>query len=273
MADITVKQLATIYKIPVDHLVNQFKEAGIAISGPEHIISDEQRHLFMSHLQKSHASQLTARPDRVTLKRKRVEALEVEVEDQSQAGQGRLKKPKIVKKVVNVEFRKKRTYVKRSSIESDQEPEESAVLTAEMNDTHEPMVESVVTEVNTVATEIPESIPETSENIAESTKTGTEPASEPVVEAAAPVSVAAPKSPDEANKAKEKPKDGYRKKDKQKPGRFHTAEEGGDKLNRKDRRSGETYSSKKRKDGRRDPHAINELSKHGFARPTEPMIR
>ena len=277
MADITVKQLATIYKIPVDHLVNQFKEAGIIISGPEHIISDEQRHMFMSHLQKSHASQLTARPERVTLKRKRVEALEVEVEDPSQVGQGRLKKPKIVKKVVNVEFRKKRTYVKRSSIESGQEPEEAGMAITEMEDTHEALLETPVTEISNIEAEVVTATPEPTETTTEAIDTAVAPAPDTNVTAVEPVSETAEKSPDEANKAKEKPKDGYRKKDKHKPGRFHAEpEEGLDKLNRKDKRAGQdtkSFGSKKRREGRRDPHAINELSKHGFARPTEPMIR
>lgn len=274
MADITVKQLATIYKIPVDHLVNQFKEAGITISGPEHIISDEQRHMFMSHLQKSHASQLTARPERVTLKRKRVEALEVEVEDPSQVGQGRLKKPKIVKKVVNVEFRKKRTYVKRSSIESGQELEEAGMVTTEIEDTHEVMLEAPVAEVSNTEAEVARAVPEPTETKPEAIDAAVEPVPDNSVAVAAPASETVEKSPDEANKAKDKSKDGYRKKDKHKPGRFHAEpEEAMDKLNRKDKRAGESYGAKKRKDGRRDPYAINELSKHGFARPTEPMIR
>jgi len=264
MADITVKQLATIYKIPVEHLVNQFKEAGIAVTGPEHIISDEVRHKLMVHLQKSHAAPLSARPERVTLKRKRVEALEVEVEDQSQAGQGgRLKKTKTVKKVVNVEFRKKRTYVKRSAIEANQEPEEEPVAELELElENQEPMVETPeVVETTPVVVEAQPEQPAIAEAMVEVIET-------PPAEAATPAVAK------EAADAKDKAKEGYRKKDKHKPGRFHEEEDEGSKLARKDKRSDEPRAhggAKRKRDNRRE--AIHELSKHGFARPTEPMIR
>lgn len=284
MADVTVRQLATIYKIPVEHLVKQFQEAGITVSGPEHVISDEQRHQLMSHLQKSHSAQLSAKPERVTLKRKRVEALEVEVEDQSQAGmQGRLKKPKTVKKVVNVEFRKKRTYVKRSSI--DVPAEEENEIVADIVAT----TELPVPETEAVSTEVVPSI-ETivaEEQIQEDVSV--EVASDARQDNAEEVIVAEPivktetaqesgKSEQPKEETAEKGKDAYRKKDKHKPARFHEVEEVEDseRFARKQKKSVDEakvyHISKKKKDGRKDSQAITELTKHGFAKPTEPKI-
>lgn len=285
MADITVKQLATIYKIPVEHLINQFKEAGITVTGPEHIINDEQRHKFMSHLQKSHASQLSVRPEKVTLKRKRVEALEVEVEDQTQAGQGRLKKPKTVKKLVNVEFRKKRTYVQRGSIESSQEQEEAAAASTELESTSLPSHSESI-EAQAVATTEVMSDDQLVESIADSAITASDEAVvaegvsiiEPVAENVT-VSETVDKSADNINQAKDKPKDGYRKKDKHKPARYQDEDdEGGTgRAGRKDKRLAEDsklyVAGKKKKDHKRSSQAINEISKHGFAKPTEPLIR
>ncbi len=284
MAEITVKQLATIYKIPVDHLVKQFAESGIKVAGPEHIISDEQRHSLMSYLQKSHASPLTSSPERVTLKRKRVEALEVEVEDQGQVGQGRLKRPKTIKKVVNVEFRKKRTYVKRTSMDGTAEtegakpgedvaaPEDMPVLFAEQTgvETVEPSSEAIESTETITAQDTEQS------TVTPSVTPSVTPAVESTVAPAVTPSVAPSITPEQAKPATdtttEKAKDGFRKKDKHKPARYQ--EEGSDgSFNRLGRKRGqEEVKGFGKKKSRRDSNALNELSRHGFARPTEPVV-
>lgn len=270
MADITVKQLATIYKISVEHLIKQFKEAGIHVSDAEQVINDEQRHQLLGYLQKSQTSTLSARPERVTLKRKRVESLEVEVEEQG-AGQGRLKRPKTVKKVVNVEFRKKRTYVKRSIIEPTEVEEEQVADTVATTPDMVPTENAQLSD--NMQTQNPETMVELEEQpVAEGEKQEV-PATEPDQSSSDAVTT-------EESKEKEKPKEAYRKKekDKAKTGRYR--EDGSnntfnERLSRKEKRVEETklYSNnkKKKKDSRHN--AVTEINKHAFARPTEPFTR
>jgi translation initiation factor IF-2 len=109
MAEVTVKQLASVVGIPVERLLAQLSEAGLSISNPDEAISDKDKVELLSHLRKSHgAREITAKgePKKITLRRKRVSELK------QSSTQGRIKK---VKKV-NVEFRSKRTYAKRSDV-------------------------------------------------------------------------------------------------------------------------------------------------------------
>jgi translation initiation factor IF-2 len=263
MAEITVKQLATIYKISVDHLVKQFKEAGIDVAGPEHVLSDEQRHSLMSYLQKSQTTPLNTSPGRVTLKRKREESLEVKVEGQAQAGQGRLRNSKTVtKKVVKVQVITKRTYVKRSTtVDTTQEPVEqvSEPIEVQTAQVEEQVPLTLPGEQPMQAQEI---VAETVEPVPAQAVVPTVAKEEP---AKAPSNVAAP----------DKAKDGFRKKDKHKPARYQEEEAEGGGFNRFGRKRGQDDAKgfgKKRKDGRRDSTALNEISRHGFAKPTEPVV-
>ena len=73
MADVTVKQFATVVGIPVDRLLEQFAEAGIAVIGAEATITEKQKVDLLTHLRKSHGNRLAqgvAEPKKITLKRK-----------------------------------------------------------------------------------------------------------------------------------------------------------------------------------------------------------
>ena len=114
MAKVTVKQFADVVGIPVERLLSQLGEAGLTISNADDEISDKEKLQLLRFLRKSHGKDEsevetgTEEPKKITLKRKTVSELKVG------GGAGR--------KTVNVEVRKKRTYVKRSLIE-DQEAE------------------------------------------------------------------------------------------------------------------------------------------------------
>ncbi|MCB1735541.1 MAG: translation initiation factor IF-2 [Gammaproteobacteria bacterium] len=113
MADTTVKQLAETVGIPVDKLLGQLVEAGLTAKGADDAISGEEKVKLLSFLRESHgrSSKLgVGEPKKVTLKRKTVSTLKVG------SGAGRAK-------TVNVEVRKKRTYIKRSVVEDQQRAE------------------------------------------------------------------------------------------------------------------------------------------------------
>ena len=106
MAEVTVAQLAEVVGIPVETLLQQMRDAGLSHAGAEESVSDNEKQQLLSHLKKSHGEQ-AEEPKKITLKRKSVSKLKVS------GSSGR-------SKTVNVEVRKKRTYVKRSVMEAEE---------------------------------------------------------------------------------------------------------------------------------------------------------
>jgi translation initiation factor IF-2 len=105
MADVTIAQFADVLKVSVDRLIAQLDQAGISVTSPDDMISEEAKLELLTHLRRSHGqvSQGSA-PSRITLKRKTQSELKL-------AGtQGRAR-------TVNVEVRQKRTYIKRDVLE------------------------------------------------------------------------------------------------------------------------------------------------------------
>ena len=114
MSDSTVKQLAAVVGIPVDRLLTQFAEAGLAKDGPDAAVNDEEKVTLLQFLRAAHgkekAADPTLTPRKVTLKRKSVS--ELRQRQSLPGGQAR-------NKTVSVEVRKSRTYVKRSADEAE----------------------------------------------------------------------------------------------------------------------------------------------------------
>ncbi len=109
MAQVTVEQLAETVGASVDRLLSQMKDAGLPHASADEAVSEEDKQTLLAHLKKSHGERAGA-PKKITLKRKSVSTLRA-------GGAG--------KRTVNVEVRKKRTYVKREVTEST-EPEADA---------------------------------------------------------------------------------------------------------------------------------------------------
>ena len=107
MADVTIAQFADVLKVPVDRLIAQLDQAGITVSSPEDMISEDAKLELLTHLRRAHggngANEGSA-PNRITLKRKTQSELRLS------SNQGRAR-------TVNVEVRQKRTYIKRDVLE------------------------------------------------------------------------------------------------------------------------------------------------------------
>src|ERR1700722_10578611 len=105
MADVTIAQFADVLKVPVDRLIAQLDQAGITVSSPEELISEEAKLELLTHLRRSPviAGEGSAQ-SRITLKRKTQSELKLA------SNQGRAR-------TVNVEVRRKRTYIKRDVLE------------------------------------------------------------------------------------------------------------------------------------------------------------
>ena len=112
MADVTVSELANMVGVPEDRLLEQIEEAGLPQKKADDTITNDERSTLLLSLKSKHGEDTSggATPRRITLKRKTVETLK------SSDNQGR-------SKAVNVEVRKKRTYVKRSVEEAQIEAE------------------------------------------------------------------------------------------------------------------------------------------------------
>jgi translation initiation factor IF-2 len=106
MAEVTVSQFAEVLKVPVDRLLVQLDQAGIKVDGPEDRISDDAKLELLTHLRRSHGSEAESdgAPRKITLKRKTQSELKLA------SVQGRAR-------TVNVEVRRKRTYIKRDVLE------------------------------------------------------------------------------------------------------------------------------------------------------------
>lgn len=109
MPEVTVKQFADVVGVPVEKLQEQLIEAGLQQKQAEDMINDDEKSELLAFLRKKHGKDDTAEPKKITLKRKSVGELKVAV---GSAGRNKSRT-----KTVNVEFRKKKTYVKRSVME------------------------------------------------------------------------------------------------------------------------------------------------------------
>jgi translation initiation factor IF-2 len=139
MAQVTVEQLAETVGASVDRLLSQMKDAGLPHAAADEAVSEEDKQTLLTHLKKSHGERAGA-PKKITLKRKSVSTLRA-------GGAG--------KRTVNVEVRKKRTYVKREDAEgAEPEADISADVALESADpvaTPEPIVAEVAAAADTVS--------------------------------------------------------------------------------------------------------------------------
>ena len=100
MAEVTVSELAKSVGTSEDRLLKQMAEAGLSHTSADAVVSDEEKQTLLAFLKTSHGESGEA-PKKITLKRKTTTTLK------TGSGSGR--------KTVNVEVRKKRTYVKRDA--------------------------------------------------------------------------------------------------------------------------------------------------------------
>ncbi len=105
MSEVTVRQLAEVIGIPVERLIEQFSEVGLGITKADATVSNSDKMALLEFLQKNHGKDDPGAdgPKKITLKRKSRSELRMS----GSAGRS---------KTVNVEVRKKRTYVKRSVV-------------------------------------------------------------------------------------------------------------------------------------------------------------
>ncbi|MEQ9545192.1 MAG: translation initiation factor IF-2 [Marinobacter sp.] len=267
MAEVTVKQLAADVGAPVDRLLKQIVEAGLKARSENDSVSSDEKQQLLAYLRKNHGD-IDAEPNKITLKRKTTTTLK--------AGRA---------KTVNVEVRKRRTYIKRAELAPDSEapqPDEPAV--------EAPVAQEAAPETPQVTAEQtaqPEADKATTAETAqaESTPAEEKPVAEPKKKEEEEVSIPAPEDmpippPEEGEGKDRKPK---KKKEKVRE-RGDEPDEGKPKKKSAGHRGPRNRPVEK-------PPIINEdeedttlrkplrakkkpkEKRHGFERPTKPMVR
>lgn len=167
-SSVSVKQLAADIGVTIDRLLSQFKVADIEISGEDDTVSEEKKQKLLRYLQQHHgATKSDATPEKIILRRAKTS--EIKVAGSQGAG----------KKVISVQVRKKRTFVKRPTVEEENKivatetPADAAQPAAIMEEQISQATETpVVIEKETTATVTPQvSTPAEPQYTAEETTT------------------------------------------------------------------------------------------------------
>jgi translation initiation factor IF-2 len=145
MADVTVKQLAQVVGIPVERLLTQLQEAGLSFTDATQTVDEEQKRILLTHLKSSGNREVRTTPERITLKRKSLS--QVKLGHDVHSG-----------KTVNIEVRKKRTYVKRSSLIDPQSGQEIEVEEEILNHEDVAMEEEVIATTEEISAEAAEKL-------------------------------------------------------------------------------------------------------------------
>jgi len=254
MSGVTVKEFADTVGTPIDRLLEQLKEAGVVATGADAELSEDDKLKLLNHLRSKRGNEdVDGAPKRITLKRKTTSAL---TQSGSKAGS----------KTVTVEVRKKRTYVKRSLIEDEQRQE------AEQEE-EELAVELPEAELEAeVETPIAEAVEEAAEAVAEEAVKAEQ--AEAVEEIATPVEapVATPAA-DAEERRKAKAKAEADERGKRSEGKKVEEKRGGGRRDKFLQEEGAERGGRRKKK-RREKFEVSEATKkHGFAKPTAPIIR
>ncbi|AWL04397.1 translation initiation factor IF-2 [Massilia oculi] len=118
MASNNVAQFATELKMPADLLLTQLRSAGVEKSSTSDPLSKDDKDKLLNHLRRTHGAADTGEKKKITVTRK--ETSEIKQADSS--GKSR---------TIQVEVRKKRTFVQRDDLVTTKAPEEPVIDAAE----------------------------------------------------------------------------------------------------------------------------------------------
>ena len=244
MSDTTVKQLATLVGITTEQLLSQMAGAGIDKSSSDDVVTDNEKQKLLAHIRSGQA-RVSAEPAKVTLRRKSTSTIK--------AGAG----------AVNVEVRKKRTYVHRDlTAEAEKQREIDEVKSREVegvNEHADPQVGELenATEASSSASEI------------------TPAAKEIIGEVVDPVILEPPPPPKEDDGRRHK-KEPHMRRDR--PSDDDEPRRSSKPAGKRDDKRGKIVSVEDERGpklrGKRKPgKAAEELSSHKFEKPAAPIIR
>jgi translation initiation factor IF-2 len=269
MSQVTVSQLAEVLGISVDKLLAQMAKADISLTSGDAAVSNDDKKKLLAHLRSAHGkseSDATA-PRKVTLKRKTMSELRIQ-------GSG----PRASTKTVNVEFRKRRTYIKREALqeaglhdpvreEAKQALKEAQERRASEEKTREEAAEKIRLEAEAAtAAEAAEAARKVAEEQAQKDQEeqSQREAEEKAVEAAAKLKVEEDDRKKEEERVRKIAEEQHRrKKERAKPSTRY---------GRKELHVAGGAAARRRKPSRR-VSTSSRPTEHGFSKPTAPVIR
>lgn len=269
MADVTVKQLAQVVKIPVERLLTQLQEAGLKLTDENETINEEQKRTLLTHLKGGLGGEKQTTSDRITLKRKSVS--QVTLGHDAHRG-----------KTVNIEVRQKKTYVKRSSLleSAIPQPEPEQSIESDPTEILQPMEDVAVLAEKVVVDISPEEasveqvavVPEQEVLLTPEEPAVTLDAATAVV--TTPATTTTERRPEKGKKKvtttvePEQDKSDFKKGKKRSKYEPNLRDENEDGMHIK------RHKSKKRKPEKSDKYReAEEALTHGFAKPTAPVIK
>mgnify|MGYP003635850187 CR=1 FL=1 len=261
MAEVTVKELAQVVGTPLERLLQQMQEAGLPQTSADQRVSDEEKQALLAYLKNSHGGETAGEPRKITLKRKTVSTLRV-------AGS----------KTVNVEVRKKKTYVKRDPVDLEAERQREADELRAAEDARQAAVEAEAKrkseEAASAAVQAESKAPETpAPALAAEEPAKVEPAAPVPAPAppAAPVVIAPPADkPDHSKK-----KDAHRKPTRAEEEEERSRKRAGNSAKGRNapRVSDDDDAGSRRRGGGGKLKANKKRNVHGFEKPTGPIVR
>ncbi len=260
MADVTVAQFAEVLKVPVEKLLKQLDEAGIKVRGYDDNISDDAKLELLTHLRRSHGQDDTlataAAPRKITLKRKSQSELRLS------GAQGR-------SRTVSVEVRRKRTYIKRDVLEKQAQDEQDA-LDRQHQEEEDRIKEAALAEERLAAEKQEEAKRESAAREKE------EQAQKDAEEDARKVAEkAASEAAEEKTRLEKAEADARARRSKDKEKAKPKQKHGDTRYGRKELHVAGDKSGRRRRKApmRRRSAAVGGDSKHGFEKPTAPVVR
>ena len=263
MSKVTVSQLADVLGVDSEKLLTQLNDAGIAASSSDDAVSNDDKKKLLAHLRASHGkveSDATA-PRKVTLKRKTVSELRV-------SGSG----PRAATRTVNVEVRKRRTYVKREVVQEqmgtpDAEREEARRLLEESRAKRAAEEQVIKDAADKVRQEKEEKARLVAE---EQTRKEAEEKSRQEADERAQKEEARRRAEDDERKREE---ERSRKMAEEKRRREQEKSKAKTRYGRKELHVAGGATARRRKPGLRTRPSSSHTSEHGFSRPTAPVMR
>jgi len=276
MSEVTVKQFADVVGIPVDRLLAQLGEAGLAEKSADETISDDEKMQLLGYLRgrRGEGDAPSAEPRRITLTRKSVSEIKL---PPAQTRPGQLKAPV---RTVSVEVRKSKTYVKREGTPAAAGEADNAQMLIEAERIADEQRRQAELEVQRLADEEArkreaeaKQAEDAARAAAETRVREEEVARRPVaavVPKAAAVVVAAPQAAD-ANRDDKAGKKGKKRKDRGAPAGQTEADRGARYGRAELHISKESALRRPNKRGRGMPEEA--IKQHGFARPVGPVVK
>ena len=83
MSEVTVRSLAKVLNLPVEKLLEQLSQAGMQFTGPDQVVSSTEKMKLLGFLRRTHGKEEKpadeAGPKRITLQRRKVEEITVQI--------------------------------------------------------------------------------------------------------------------------------------------------------------------------------------------------